>query len=193
MRWWGGNSEHIAPLLWGGSGPHFSCSSEAVPPLFAVSPLYQKTNTYASPLKNPKQNKPHAEVEALTSQHPRPGASPLRSPPLPPCRLRGSLQAGPDPSSQSCQLAHALASVLHRASSSYSWALGSRLLRKIAELLFLTLFCNYFIQVGSLQSPALWMDKSLHSLQCWSRTEVQTPDENAGEMTNNQSGWKHSN
>lgn len=68
-----GNSEHITSLLSGGSGPHFSCSSESLPCCF--SPL-SKTECVRASLKNTKQTKIHINAEALTLQHPHPGNSP---------------------------------------------------------------------------------------------------------------------
>lgn len=68
-----GNSEHITSLLSGGSGPHFSCSSESLPCCFF--PL-SKTECVRASLKNTKQTKIPIDAEAPTLQHPHPGNSP---------------------------------------------------------------------------------------------------------------------
>lgn len=106
------------------------------------------------------------------------GASPLGITSLTPVVLllqsrwtsAGSTGNGP-PLLQSCKLVHMSTSALHRASGNYRCALDCQQLTTVTRLL-LTMLCNYFVQVGSLQLSGLWADKSFRSYQCWSSTRV---------------------
>lgn len=212
---WRRHSEHIAPALSGGSGPHSSCSPRHSPAAsLLLLPLISKPKYVCASLKKLKQIKNRTEADALTlqraslggfparllaqsilpcfrawgtganaplKQHREPGprGPPPRLPPSSPRGLWGWLPAGADPLSPSWHPRSLLRCAEQAATTGGPQTGGS------AELLFFTLFCHDFMQVGSLRPSALQTDKSLRSRQPWSRTRVQTPDENAAEAMSN--------